>query len=425
MGARSEALFAEAQRLIPGGVNSPVRAWRAVGGSPLFIASARGSRIMDVDGREYVDFVASWGPMILGHAPPRVLEAIRDASLRGISFGAPTAGEVDLARLLCQAVPSLERVRLVSSGTEATMSAVRVARAFTGRAGILKFAGCYHGHVDALLVRAGSGATTLGVPDSEGVPEAFTALTRIAEFNHLDQVEAYFRAEGTEIAAVIVEPYVGNMGVVSPAPGFLEGLRRVTREHGSLLIFDEVITGFRLARGGAQEVTGVVPDLTCLGKIIGGGLPVGAFGGRADAMEKLAPLGGAYQAGTLSGNPIAVAAGLATLRELGPDGYARLESLGARLEEGLRRVIRDTRCRAVVNRAGSMWTLFFGVDRVDDYASARGSDTAAYGRFFHALLGRGFYLPPAQFEAAFLSLAHEESDVDDFIRAAGEALASS
>jgi glutamate-1-semialdehyde 2,1-aminomutase len=401
-----------------------VRAWKSVGGTPLFFASARGSTLTDVDGRHYVDFVGSWGPMILGHAHPRVVAAVTASAAKGFSFGAPTSGEVELAQLIVEAFPSIEKVRLVSSGTEATMSAIRLARAFTGRPRVLKFAGCYHGHVDALLVRAGSGATTFGVPDSEGVPEAFTALTRIAEFNHLDQVEQILRAEGREMAAVIVEPVVGNMGVVKPTPGFLEGLRRLTEAAGTLLIFDEVITGFRLARGGVQELAGIKADLTCLGKILGGGLPVGAFGGRSDVMERLAPLGGVYQAGTLSGNPLAVAAGIATLRELEPESYRRLEELGERLEGKLLRVLQECRVRACINRQGSMWTVFFGVDEVRDYTQARQSDTRAYAKFFHAMLERGFYLPPSQFEAAFVSLSHREAEVDAFVDAAKSALST-
>jgi glutamate-1-semialdehyde 2,1-aminomutase len=319
-------------------------------------------------------------------------------------------------------MPSIEKLRLVSSGTEATMSAIRVARAYTGRSLILKFAGCYHGHVDALLVRAGSGAATLGVPDSAGVPEGVAALTRIAEFNHADEVEAYVRAEGERLAAVVVEPIPGNMGVVLPKPGFLERLRELTERCGALLIFDEVISGFRVARGGAQELHAVRPDLTCLGKILGGGMPLGAFGGRADVMDVLAPRGPAYQAGTLSGNPVAVAAGRATLAALDAAAYERLEALGRRLEEGLRRAIRDRKAGAALNRVGSMWTLFFGVDAVEDFAQARRADTAAYARFFHAMLERGLYLPPAQFEAAFLSLAHTESDVDAYVEAAAASL---
>jgi glutamate-1-semialdehyde 2,1-aminomutase len=421
---RSEKLFAEASQVIPGGVNSPVRAWKSVGGSPRFISRGQGARITDVDGRSYIDMVCSWGPLIFGHAHPSVVRAVQEAATRGVSFGAPTPGEVELAREIVGIYPSIEKVRLVSSGTEATMSAIRVARAFTGKPGIVKFAGCYHGHVDALLVRAGSGGATFGTPDSEGVPEAFTASTRVAQFNELGEVDALLRSYGREIGAVIVEPVVGNMGVVLPKSGFLEDLRKLTARMGTLLIFDEVITGFRLAKGGVQELTGIAADLTCLGKILGGGLPVAAFGGRRDIMDKLSPLGGAYQAGTLSGNPLAVAAGLATLRDLGPKSYARLEALGARLEERLRRILRDRRVRATLNRAGSMWTIFFGVDHVRNFTEARAADTKTYARFFRGMLERGFYLPPSQFEAAFLSLAHSEAEVDGAADAAAEALSS-
>ena len=419
---RSEKLFAEACRVIPGGVNSPVRAWKSVGGSPRFISRGQGARITDVDGRSYVDMVCSWGPLIFGHAHPSVVRVVQEAASRGVSFGAPTPGEVELAREIVGIYPSIDKVRLVSSGTEATMSAVRIARAFTGKPGIVKFAGCYHGHVDALLVRAGSGGATFGTPDSEGVPEAFTTLTHVARFNELEEVEALLRSNGREIAAVIIEPVVGNMGVVLPKPGFLEDLRKLTSRMGTLLIFDEVITGFRLAKGGVQELTGIAADLTCLGKVLGGGLPVAAFGGRREIMDKLSPVGGVYQAGTLSGNPLAVAAGLATLRDLSPKSYARLEALGARLEERLRRILRDRRVRATLNRAGSMWTIFFGVDHVRNFDEASAADTKAYARFFHGMLERGFYLPPSQFEAAFLSLAHSEAEVDGAADAAAEAL---
>jgi glutamate-1-semialdehyde 2,1-aminomutase len=421
---RSERLFAEAQRVIPGGVNSPVRAWKSVGGSPRFISRGQGARITDVDGRSYVDMVCSWGPLIFGHAYPSVVRAVQEAASRGVSFGAPTPGEVEFAREIVAAYPSMDKVRLVSSGTEATMSAIRVARAFTGKPGIVKFAGCYHGHHDALLVRAGSGGATFGIPDSEGVPDAFTALTHLAQFNQFEEVEALLRSHGRNVAAVIIEPVVGNMGVVLPKTGFLEDLRKLTARTGTLLVFDEVITGFRLAKGGVQELTGIAADLTCLGKILGGGLPVAAFGGRGEIMDKLSPVGGAYQAGTLSGNPLAVAAGLATLRDLGPKSYARLEVLGARLEERLRRILRDRRVRAVVNRAGSMWTIFFGVDHVRNFAEASRADTKAYARFFNGMLERGFYLPPSQFEAAFLSLAHGEAEIDGAADAAAEALSS-
>jgi len=419
---RSEKLFAESCRVIPGGVNSPVRAWKSVGGSPRFISRGQGARITDVDGRSYVDMVCSWGPLIFGHAHPSVVRVVQEAASRGVSFGAPTPGEVELAREIVGIYPSIDKVRLVSSGTEATMSAIRIARAFTGKPGIVKFAGCYHGHVDALLVRAGSGGATFGTPDSEGVPEAFTTLTHVARFNELEEVEALLRSHGREIAAVIIEPVVGNMGVVLPKPGFLEDLRKLTSRMGTLLIFDEVITGFRLAKGGVQELTGIAADLTCLGKVLGGGLPVAAFGGRREIMDKLSPVGGVYQAGTLSGNPLAVAAGLATLRDLGPKSYARLEALGARLEERLRRILRDRRVRATLNRAGSMWTIFFGVDHVRNFDEASAADTKAYARFFHGMLERGFYLPPSQFEAAFLSLAHSEAEVDGAADAAAEAL---
>jgi len=419
---RSEKLFAESCRVIPGGVNSPVRAWKSVGGSPRFISRGQGARITDVDGRSYVDMVCSWGPLIFGHAHPSVVRAVQEAASRGVSFGAPTPGEVELAREIVGIYPSIDKVRLVSSGTEATMSAIRIARAFTGKPGIVKFAGCYHGHVDALLVRAGSGGATFGTPDSEGVPEAFTTLTHVARFNELEEVEALLRSHGREIAAVIIEPVVGNMGVVLPKPGFLEDLRKLTSRMGTLLIFDEVITGFRLAKGGVQELTGIAADLTCLGKVLGGGLPVAAFGGRREIMDKLSPVGGVYQAGTLSGNPLAVAAGLATLRDLGPKSYARLEALGARLEERLRRILRDRRVRATLNRAGSMWTIFFGVDHVRNFDEASAADTKAYARFFHGMLERGFYLPPSQFEAAFVSLAHSEAEVDGAADAAAEAL---
>jgi len=419
---RSEKLFAESCRVIPGGVNSPVRAWKSVGGSPRFISRGQGARITDVDGRSYVDMVCSWGPLIFGHAHPSVVRVVQEAASRGVSFGAPTPGEVELAREIVGIYPSIDKVRLVSSGTEATMSAIRIARAFTGKPGIVKFAGCYHGHVDALLVRAGSGGATFGTPDSEGVPEAFTTLTHVARFNELEEVEALLRSHGREIAAVIIEPVVGNMGVVLPKPGFLEDLRKLTSRMGTLLIFDEVITGFRLAKGGVQELTGIAADLTCLGKVLGGGLPVAAFGGRREIMDKLSPVGGVYQAGTLSGNPLAVAAGLATLRDLSPKSYARLEALGARLEERLRRILRDRRVRATLNRAGSMWTIFFGVDHVRNFDEASAADTKAYARFFHGMLERGFYLPPSQFEAAFVSLAHSEAEVDGAADAAAEAL---
>ncbi len=420
----SAGLFRKAQQVFPGGVNSPVRAFRGVGGEPFFVARAAGARLTDVDGRSYVDFVGSWGPLILGHAPAAVVEAIAEAAGRGTSYGAPTPQEVEMAEVVTAAYPSMELLRLVSSGTEATMSAIRVARGATGRDVIVKFDGCYHGHADSLLVRAGSGGATLGIPDSRGVPEGLARLTATLPFNDLDAVRALFATRGDDVAAVIVEPVAGNMGVVPPAPGFLEGLREVTARHGSVLIFDEVITGFRVAYGGAQARYGVRPDLTCLGKIIGGGLPVGAYGGRRDLMGHVAPLGGVYQAGTLSGNPLAVAAGLATLRALREgDPYARLERLGARLEAGLRAAADKAGVPVTVNRVGSMLTGFFTGGAVTDYATARRSDTARYGRYFHAMLAGGVYLAPSQFEAAFVSLAHTEADIDQAARAATEALA--
>jgi len=423
--SESKRLLDAASRVIPGGVNSPVRAFRAVGGAPPFIARGEGARLWDVDGRSYVDFVGSWGPLVLGHAAPAVVEAVIEAARRGTSYGAPTAIEVEMAEAVTAAYPSMEMVRLVSSGTEAGMSAIRVARGFTGRDVIVKFDGCYHGHADSLLVKAGSGGATFGIPDSKGVPAALAALTLTVAFNDLQAVRDLFRAKGDTIAAVIVEPVAGNMGVVPPAPGFLEGLREVTRAHGALLIFDEVITGFRIAYGGAQEKYGVQADLTCLGKIIGGGLPVGAYGGRRQIMSEVSPLGGVYQAGTLSGNPLAVAGGLAAIRALADRrAYARLETLGARLEQGLRAGADKAGVPLTINRVGSMLTAFFCATRVTDYASARKADTARYARFFSAMLERGMYLAPSQFEAAFVSLAHSDADLDAAAGAAAEALAT-
>ncbi len=421
----SRSLFETAARLIPGGVNSPVRAFRGVGGEPFFVARGEGARIWDVDGRVYLDFLGSWGPLILGHAPRAVVEAIAEAASRGTSYGAPTPLEVEMAEAITSAYPSIELVRLVSSGTEAAMSAIRLARGATGRSLLLKFDGCYHGHADSLLVKAGSGGATFSLPDSGGVPAPLAALTLTAPFNDLDAVRAHFRARGGEIAAVIVEPVAGNMGVVPPRPGFLEGLRELTRAHGALLIFDEVITGFRVAYGGAQALYGIRPDLTCLGKIIGGGLPVGAYGGSRALMSHVAPLGTVYQAGTLSGNPLAVSAGLATLRQLRQPGvYATLEARGSELERGLRAAAEKAGVPLAVNRVGSMLTGFFCDGAVTDYASAKRADTARYARFFHAMLARGVFLAPSQFEAAFVSLAHSEADLADAARAAAEALAS-
>jgi glutamate-1-semialdehyde 2,1-aminomutase len=421
--SKSEQWFAEAARLMPGGVNSPVRAFRGVGGSPFFVARGEGARLVDVDGKSYLDYVMSWGPLVLGHAPKRVVEALRGALDRGTSYGAPTPGEVELAREIATAVPSMEMLRLVSSGTEAAMSALRVARGFTSRSKLVKFEGCYHGHADSLLVKAGSGGATFGVPDSLGVPPDLARLTLTAPFNDLDAVKAMLDAEGRDVAAVIVEPVVGNMGVVPPAPGFLAGLRELTRQHGALLVFDEVITGFRVAYGGAQARYGVTPDLTILGKIIGGGLPVGAYGGRREVMERISPLGGVYQAGTLSGNPLAVTAGLETLRALREPGvYETLESRAAALEAGLREASAQAGVPATVNRVGSMLTGFFTAGPVTDWTSAARADRARYGAFFHAMLERGVYLAPSQFEAAFLSLAHSPDDVAATVEAARAAL---
>jgi glutamate-1-semialdehyde 2,1-aminomutase len=418
---KSDSLRSEADSLIPGGVNSPVRAWKAVGGATRFVRSGLGSHITDVDGRSYLDYVGSWGPLIHGHAHPQVLAAVSDALVRGTSFGAPTEGEVALAKAIARFVPSIERVRLVNSGTEATMSALRVARAATGRDAIIKFAGCYHGHSDGLLVRAGSGATTLGVPDSPGVPRAIAELTRVARYNDLGSVAQLC---DRDVAAIIVEPAAGNMGVVPAEPEFLPGLRDVADRTGAVLIFDEVISGFRLAKGGAQELCGVRPDLTCLGKVIGGGLPVGAYGGRADLMDQLAPRGSVYQAGTLSGNPLAVAAGLATLQLLeDAPPYNRLERLGARLANGLRAALGGR--VGCVQRIGSIQTLFFGVDHVRDYDDALRADTRRFERFFRAMLAEGFWLPPSQFEAWFLSAAHTEQEVDATVEAAARAMAAS
>ncbi len=425
MGERSRLLFEEAIRYFPGGVNSPVRAFRAVGAEPFFVARAAGSRIIDVDGRTYIDYVGSWGPMILGHAHPRVVSAIQKAAEAGTSYGAPTEMETQLARLVQAAFPSVERMRFVSSGTEACMSALRVARGFTGRTAIVKFEGCYHGHADSLLVKAGSGGLTFGVPDSLGVPEEVARHTLTLPFNDLEAVRTLFAARGSEIAGVIVEPVAGNMGVVAPRPGFLEGLREITRRHGALLIFDEVITGFRVARGGAQELFGVTPDLTCLGKIVGGGLPVGVYGGRAEIMEQVAPLGSIYQAGTLSGNPVAMAAGTETLTLLqAPGVYADLAVKGERLALGLARAAAACRVAVRVNRVGSMLTAFFVDVPVQDYASVKKADTRRYGLFFRAMLERGVSLAPSQFEAAFVSLAHTTDDLDATIAASQEALAA-
>jgi glutamate-1-semialdehyde 2,1-aminomutase len=416
-------LFDRACQVMPGGVSSPVRAFGAVGGQPVFLASGAGARVTDTDGHSYLDLLASWGPLILGHAHPAVVEAVATAAGRGTSFGAPTQAEVELAELIVSALPSVEMVRFVSSGTEATMSALRLARAATGRAKILKFAGCYHGHVDALLVAAGSGVLTLGLPDSPGVTEGTRADTVVATYNSLDSLDAAFDRYGADLAAVIVEPIAANMGVVPPAPGFLEALRARCDAAGALLIFDEVVTGFRAGWSGAQGALGIRPDLTTLGKVVGGGLPIGAYGGRAELMSLVAPAGPVYQAGTLSGNPISVAAGLATLRELSHTGrYERLESLGSSLAAGLESAIKTTGAEATVQRVGSMLTLFFTGAQVANLDDARRADTARYGRYFHHLLAAGVYAPPAQLEAAFVSLAHTPDDIAQIVAAAGRSL---
>ncbi len=420
---KSQQLFAQAQQFIPGGVNSPVRSFRAVSGTPPFIARGQGSRVWDVDGNEYIDYLGSWGPLVLGHAHPAVVDALQTAAANGSSFGAPVEQEVELARLICAALPAVDSVRLVSSGTEACMSAIRLARAYTGRSKIIKFAGCYHGHADGLLVKAGSGAMTHGIPTSAGVPEAYAAETLVADYNDLASVESCFAAWPDAIAGVIVEPVAGNMGVVPPAPGFLDILRRLTAANNALLIFDEVITGFRVAYGGAQVRYGVTPDLTCLGKIIGGGLPVGAYGGRREIMELVAPLGPMYQAGTLSGNPLAVTAGLTTLTALQQPGvYDQLETLAARLAAGLTQVFAQAQIPATLNRVGSMLTSFFNPGPVQTLSQVEQSDTVAYGRYFHALLERGVYIAPSQFEAGFVSLAHTPADLDRTLEIAAAAL---
>jgi glutamate-1-semialdehyde 2,1-aminomutase len=421
---RSAALFEEAQRLLPGGVDSPVRAFRGVGGTPRFITRGKGAYVWDVDDNRYIDYLGSWGPLIVGHAHPGVVAAIHEAASRGTSYGMPTEGEVELARLVTAAFPSIELVRFVSSGTEATMSALRLARAFTGREKIIKFDGGYHGHADGLLVQAGSGPLTFGSPDSPGVPAAAAAQTLSLPYNDVASVQAALEAHPDQVAAVIVEPVAGNMGVIPPQAGFLQHLRELTRQHGSLLIFDEVITGFRVAGGGAQARFGVRPDLTCLGKIVGGGLPVGAYGGARPILEMVAPLGPVYQAGTLSGNPLAMAAGIATLRLLNEPGvYDRLEALSARLAAGLGEAAAAADVDYVTNRVGSMLTGFFAPGPVTDYTSAKRSDTARYARFFHALLERGVYLAPSQFEAGFVSLAHTEAEIDATCKAARAAFA--
>ena len=421
----SHKLFLEAQQYIPGGVNSPVRAWRAVGGNPLFIQRGRGCHVIDADGKEYIDYVGSWGPLIAGHAHPQVVKALEESLKRGTSFGAPTAKEIELAKLIIASVPSIGKVRLTSSGTEATMTALRLARGHTKRSKVIKFAGCYHGHSDALLVRAGSGALTFSLPDSQGVPEAFASQTLVAEYNDLASVEAYCKADPNSIAAIIIEPIAGNMGLILPKPEFLSGLRKLAHEYGTVLIFDEVISGFRVGLSGAQGLYGITPDLTCLGKIVGGGMPLAAVGGKPEIMDLLAPLGPVYQAGTLSGNPLAVTAGIETLKLLSaPGAYERLNDLGTMMAEGLREAVRETRTVACVNQIGSMFTLFFGVEHVVDYTTAVQSDTKLFARFFQGMIDRGIYLPPSQFETAFISLLHSEAEVQETVAAAKDVLKS-
>ncbi len=422
--ARSEALFAEALERIPGGVNSPVRAFRAVGGQPFFVDRARGARVRDVDGREYIDYVCTWGPAILGHAHPGIIRAIQQAAEHGTSFGIPNPLEVKLARLICEAMPSIEKVRLCNSGTEATMSAIRLARGFTRRDKIIKFEGCYHGHVDSLLVKAGSGALTLGHPDSAGVPASFVEHTLVLPFNDLEAAQAALAAHPGEVAGIILEPVPGNSGLYLPQPGYLEGLQKIASADGALLIFDEVMTGFRLAWGGAQSIFGIEPDLTCLGKVIGGGLPVGAFGGRREIMDCLAPLGPVYQAGTLSGNPLAMAAGIAALEELrAADAYRQLETRGQQLEEGMRAAARRASVPVRFQRMGSMFCAYFTDQPVDRLSDALKSDRARFAKYFHGMLEEGIYVAPSQFEAGFLSAAHTEADIDATIRSAAKALA--
>ncbi len=424
MSATMERLFREAKRFIPGGVDSPVRAFGGVGGTPVFMERGEGAHVFDADGKRYVDYLGSWGPLIVGHAHPKVVEAIRDQAGKAVSFGAPSELETVLARRVCERVPGCEKVRFVSSGTEACMSAIRLARAATGRDAIVKLEGCYHGHVDSLLVKSGSGVMTFGIPGSPGVPPALAALTYTAAYNDAEALARLLDERGREIACVILEPVVGNMGLVPPNPGYLQAVREMTTRHGVILIIDEVMTGFRLSRGGAQPRFGVTGDLMCFGKVIGGGLPVGAYGGRADLMDRIAPSGPVYQAGTLSGNPLAMRAGIETLELLDvPGTYDRLEAVSARLEAGLRKAASDAGVPVTLNRVGSMWTGFFTPGPVVDYATAAKSDTKRYAAFFHGMLGEGVYLAPSQFEAAFVSTAHTDADVDATVAAATNVLA--
>ncbi len=420
---KSEQLFAQALKYIPGGVNSPVRAFGAVGGQPFFVNKAKGARVWDVDGNEYVDYVGTWGPAILGHAHPKIIKAIQVAAKKGTSFGIPNPFEVKLAQLVCSRVPSVQKVRMCNSGTEAAMSAIRLARGFTKRDKIIKFAGCYHGHADSLLVKAGSGALTFGHPDSAGVPAAFTQHTIVLPFNDTEAVKAVFAANQNQIAGIILEPVPGNAGLYLPKPGYLEFLREITKTNGALLIFDEVMTGFRLGNGGAQERFGITPDLSCFGKVIGGGLPVGAFGGRAEIMDCLAPLGPVYQAGTLSGNPLAMAAGIVALEELAAgDAYAKLERLGAQLEAGMKDAAKSAGVPVQFNRCGSMFCAYFTSEPVHDLAGAMKSDRDRFKKYFHGMLDQGIYLAPSQFEAGFISTAHTEADMEQTAKAAAKVM---
>ncbi len=419
----SSKLFAAAREVIPGGVNSPVRAFRSVGGDPFFVQRARGCRIWDVDGNEMIDYVGTWGPAILGHAPSAVIDAVSHAAKEGVSFGIPNCHEVEMARMIRDFVPSVEKVRMVNSGTEATMSAIRLARGYTGRDKIIKFEGCYHGHVDSLLVAAGSGALTLGQPDSAGVPEDFAKHTIALPFNRPEAVEEAFKLEGENIAAIILEPYPANAGLVFPNEGYLEFLREITEKHGALLIFDEVMTGFRVAKGGVQELVGITPDLTAMGKVIGGGLPVGAFGGKAEIMDYLAPDGPVYQAGTLSGNPLAMVAGMTQLKEMERlNGWQRLEEIGQQFEDGVRSVLKELGRDLTFHRVGSMFCLFFTEERIENVDDVKKSDFEAFRKFFWAALDRGVYFAPSQYEAGFISLAHAAEDIDKTAEVTEEAL---
>ncbi len=422
---KNSELFERAKGLMPGGVSSPVRAFKAVGGEPIIVSRAQGSRLWDVEGKEYIDFLMSWGPLILGHAHPKVVEAVCDQAKRGLSYGLTNEHEITLAELVVSAIPSVEMVRFVSSGTEATMSAIRLARGYTGRRYVVKFDGCYHGHGDSLLVSAGSGVATLGIPGTPGVPEEIASLTLVIPYNNVEALEEVFRKYGEDIACVIVEPVAGNMGVVPPRPGFLEGIRRITREYGALVICDEVITNFRLSKGGAQELFGRDPDITCMGKILGGGMPLGAYGGRREIMQRVAPEGPVYQAGTLSGNPLSMVAGIATLRELfSLNPYHELERLTKRLTSGISEILQRKGIPHRINQIASMFTVFFTEEEVYDYETAKRSDRKLFGKFFRALLEQGILIPPAQFEAWFLSTAHTEEDIDLALEKIERAVAS-